>query len=269
MTWTELKNIINDLPNKHSSGSDNVDNILLKELKDLIVPSLCLLFNRSLQESCFPDRMKLAEVIPLHKGKEKSLPTNYRPISLLLTLSKLLEKVVYKRTYNFLNSTHQIYNSQYGFRSNHSCEHAIQELIGKIVKGKENNHYTLALFLDLSKAFDTISHSVLFKKLEIYGVRGSCLSWFKSYLDNRKMRTKCVGNDGNIYFSSDHIVNVGTPQGSVLGPLIFLLFNNDLHLHLTYCSAILFADDTTIYHTHRNLRHLLRCISIDLENIKE
>ena len=114
--------------------------------------------------------MKLAEVIPLYKGKERFLSTNYRPILLLITLSKLLEKIVYKRTYEFLNSSGQIFDSQYGFRAQHSCEHAIQELVGNVLKGFENKSFTLSIFLDLSKAFDTIPHNVLFVKLEKYGI---------------------------------------------------------------------------------------------------
>ena len=197
--------------------------------------------------------MKLAEVVPLYKNKEIYLCNNYRPISLLITMSKVLEKLVYKRTYSFLNNTRQISDSQYGFRSKHSCEHAIQELVGKILKGQETGKSTLAVFLDLSKAFDTISHSMLFKKLDLYGIRGTCLDWFKSYLSGRQMRVKCLTASGLFYYSECVDIEFGTPQGSILGPLIFLLFNNDLHLHLSFSSCILFADDTTIYCTHKDL----------------
>ena len=177
--------------------------------------------------------------------------------------------MVYCHTYAFLNEFHQIYESQYSFRSKHLCEHAIQELTGSVLKGMENNKYTLAVFLDLSKAFDTIVHKVLFDKLDMYGIRGNCLDWFVSYLSDRKMRVKCVGDDGNIAVSPCRIIEFGTPQGSVLGPLIFLIFNNDLHLHLSYSNCILFADDTTIYATHRDLRHLTWCIWEDLETISD
>ena len=114
--------------------------------------------------------MKLSDVFPLFRSKSCTESTNYRPISLLLTISKVLEKVVYKRVYSFLDQTSQIFVSQYGFRSKHSCENAIQELLGNIFKGQENGKHTLAVFLDFSKAFDTISHSVLFEKLECYGI---------------------------------------------------------------------------------------------------
>ena len=216
----------------------------------------------------FPECMKIAEVVPLYKGKDREICTNYRPISLLITISKILEKIVYKRSYSFLNSTGQIFESQYGFRSKHSCEHAVQELLGNILKGCELGKSTLAVFLDLSKAFDTISHGVLYMKLECYGIHGTCLSWFKSYLENRKMRVKCATADG-IEYSDLKPVNFGTPQGSVLGPLFFLIFNNDLHMHIMYSNCILFADDTTLYSTHRDLRHLTWCIREDLMTLTD
>ena len=263
-TEREVSDIITNLPNKKSSGYDNLDNTILKELKEILVKPLTSLFNRSMAEGIFPMSMKISEVVPLYKNKERELSTNYRPISLLITISKVLEKLVHKRTYQFLNDSHQIFESQYGFRSKHSCENAIQELIGRILKGLEHKQKTLAIFLDLSKAFDTISHSVLFEKLEKYGIHGNCLDWFVSYLSDRQMRVKCVGEDGITVHSDLKNIDFGCPQGSVLGPLIFLIFNNDLHLHLEYCSCILFADDTTLYYSHQDIRYLTWCIREDL-----
>ena len=131
--------------------------------------------------------MKHGEVVPLYKNGSKKYLANYRPITLLLTISKILEKLVYKRVYRFLNNNNQIYNSQYGFRSNHSCENAITELVSTIVKNLEDQKYTTALFLDLSKAFDTLEHDLLLQKLDKYRIRGTCLNWFKSYLNGHKM----------------------------------------------------------------------------------
>ena len=143
--------------------------------------------------------MKNAEVIPLYKNKEKDLCINYRPILLLMTMSKLLEKIVYKRTYDFLVTTGQLYSSQYGFRSKHSCENAISELVGQVVKGHDRKEHTAAIFLDLSKAFDTLDHSLLLKILELYGIRGDALCWFTSYLSNRKMRVEYYGEGESTY----------------------------------------------------------------------
>ena len=261
----EINKIIEKLPNKNSSGYDNISNILLKKLKFPLLKPLNIIFNKSISSGIFPEKMKLADVFPLHKGKEKFLPTNYRPISLLLTISKVLEKLIYIRTYSFLNENDQLYVSQYGFRNNHSCENAISELVGHILKRKEQNESTACVFLDLSKAFDTIKHDVLLKKLESYGIRGTALNWFESYLTNRKIKVKCsIASSRKTEFSKEEPVNVGTPQGSCLGPLIFLIFNNDLHKVVENCSTILFADDTTLYISSKNTTYLKWCIEHDI-----
>ena len=114
--------------------------------------------------------MKIADVIPLYKSKSKEETNNYRPISLLITMSKVLEKVVYSRTYNFLEKTNQIFKSQYGFKSKHSCELAVSELLSEVIKSNESGLHTIAVYLDLSKAFDTIDHKLLLSKLELYGI---------------------------------------------------------------------------------------------------
>ena len=231
---------------------------------------LTILFNKSLTEGIFPEIMKKADVIPLYKAKDNQETNNYRPISLLLTISKLLEKIMYKRTYCFLEDSNQIYKSQYGFRTAHSCENAISELVSEIIKGKQDGMYTLAVFLDLSKAFDSLEHEVLLSKLYKYGIRGVAYEWYKSYLTNRQMRVKCnVASSGKTEYSDYMKVSYGTPQGSCLGPLIFLIFTNDLYRHLVYTSAILFADDTTVHKTHRNLTYLQWCMEDDLSTLSD
>ena len=253
----EIHYLIKSLPNKTSSGHDSISNNLLKKLSPSILEPLAIIFNKSLETGIFPEEMKMADVVPLYKSKAEYECTNYRPISLLLTISKLLEKLMYKRIYYFLEQTDQLYQSQYGFRKSHSSETAIMELASNIIKGKDDGFYTLALFIDLSKAFDTVNHNILLDKLDKYGIRGVAKEWYRSYLTNRQMRVKCcVSSTGKCEHSKYLPLTYGAPQGSCLGPLIFLIFTNDLHRQIENCNIILFADDTTLYKTHRNLNYL-------------
>ena len=265
---SEINKTIEQLRSKPSCGLDGLSNKLIKKIKNALTGPLCMLFNLSLTNGEFPKIYKKSDVVPLHKSKSKLVRANYRPILLLPVMSKILEKIVYKRVYSFLDKNNTLYVSQYGFRSKHSCEHAISELISEVLKNKANNKYTLSLFLDLSKAFDTLDHSLLLKKLEIYGIRGITLNWFKSYLETQKLWVKCIDkeNDHNVY-SNEYDINIGTPQGSCLGPLLFLVYTNDLYLNLDYISCILFADDTTLYFSHSNIHYLQFCIEHDLSSI--
>ena len=194
----KINKLIENLPNKTSSGYDDISNLLLKKLQSVLVYPLQIIFNKSLSEGIFPDSMKLADVIPLFKGRNKAVLTNYRPISLLPTLSKLLEKVMYKRTYDFLTKHDILFRSQYSFRKKHSYEHAITELVGEICKGLETKKHTMAIFIDLSKAFDTISHNLLLTKMSLYGLRGTAHAWYNSYLSNRMMQAKCSTSTSTI-----------------------------------------------------------------------
>ena len=267
-TRSKIRRIIINLKAKKSFGDDGISNLLLKEVCDTILDPLTIIFNESLTIGVFPEIMKLAEIVPLFKKGNPHHVDNYRPISLLITISKILEKLLYTRVYNFLDSTTQIYASQYGFRKCHSCEHAVQELVGNILKGKERHEHSIGIFLDLLKAFDMLEHDMLLKKLEIYGIRGTAFDWFKSYLSNRKMRVRCNVNGINDTSTNYH-VNYGVPQGSCLGPLLFLVFCNDLHLNLEFTKCILFADNTTIYNSHKDLRYLAWTLEHDLSIVSD
>ena len=231
---------------------------------------LSIIFNQSLQTGQFPENMKIAEIIPLFKRGAKHLIENYRPISLLITLSKLLEKCIYQRVYKFLNINNIFFKKQYGFRAKHSCEHAIQDLCGNIISKKEEGLQTAAIFLDLSKAFDTLSHDILLKKLDIYGIRGICNKWFESYLTNRNIQVKCKTlSSNNIETSNRYQIKYGTAQDSCLGPLLFNIFCNDIHYNIEYSNLILFADDTTIYASHRNSTYLNYILQHDFNNLQQ
>ena len=242
MNACELEKVIKSLPNKTSSGWDGLNNKLIKSLCDVILVPLMQIINCSFHTGVFTDLMKMALVNPLYKSGSMVLCTNYSPISLLPVLSKIVEKAMHSRLYDFLQDTNQIYQSQYSFRKRHSCEHAIQELLSSTLKSKENNEYTATIYLDLSKAFDTLEHTILFKKLEIYGVRGVGLDWLKSYLENRTMSIRCLAGDQlSRDFSDSQIIDYSVPQGSCLGPLLFLIYNNDLSLNLENSNSILFC----------------------------
>ena len=269
-TPTEINNLINSLANKHSCGYDNISNHMLKWLRPVISEPLSIIFNLSIKHGVFPDLMKIAEIVPLHKGGDESMCNNYRPISLLITISKILEKVVYKRTYSFLEKNNILFQSQYGFRTKHSCADAIAELMGEITKNRENGLYTAGIFLDLSKAFDTLPHNILLNKMSKYGIRGSMNAWFTNYLNARSLRVKCTVASGNAtVYSVKKEINIGILQGSCLGPLLFLLYNNDLYLHLEHTQVILFADDTTLYMGHKSLNYLRWCLEQDMTNISD
>ena len=195
----------------------------------------------------------MAKIIPIYKAKDKKDISNYRPISLLPVVSKILEKVVHKNWYTFLEKNKVVYASQYGFRKNRSTVNAITELVCHITNAIENKQSTLSVFLDLSKAFDTIDHNILLHKLEFYGVRGLALNWFQSYLTDRKQYVLY-----NNVQSQTLDITCGVPQGSVLGPLLFLIYVNDIANCLTHSKLISFADDTTVFLSSKCINDLYK-----------
>ena len=256
ITVLEIEHIIRQLPNKTSHRHDKISNKLLKDLSCSISLPLCSIFNQSITEGKFSDAMKKAEVIPLYKRKEFDRVINYRPISLLLTISKVLVKSIYTRVYNFLEKYHILYNSQYGFRNKRSCQQAILELVRKILQAKNRGDHSASLFLDLSKAFDTLDHEILLKKFDLYGLRALCNDWFRDYLTGRSLVAKLTTTENKVVKSDTYHITYDTAQGSCLGPLLFLLFCNDVHLLPTYSRIILFTDDTTLLFSHKNIKFL-------------
>ena len=205
-----------------------------------------------------PDMAKLAKIIPIYKAKDKKNISNYRPISLLPVISKILEKVVHKNLYTFLEKNKVLYPSM-GFKKNRSTVNAITELVCHITNSMENKQNTLSVFLDLSKAFDTINHKILVHKLEFYGVRGLALNWFRRYLTDRKQYVLY-----NNVKSQTLEITRGVPQGSVLGPLLFLIYVNDIPNCLTHSKVISFADDTTVFSSSKCIDNLYKNVNSDL-----
>lgn len=250
-TELEIEKVIASLPLKNSRGLDNLSNILICKLKFSIRLPLMILVNKSFYDGVFPKLMKIAKVYALHKGGLKSHLDNYRPISLLSVLSKMLEKVVQKRITKFFDEGEVLYDKQFGFRKSHSTVNAVQQFIGEVVTGFDKNFKCLALFLDLRKAFDVCRHDIILSKLEHYGVRDVALSWFCSYLSDREQFVELNG------LSSDRSkVDLGIPQGSILGPLLMSVMVNDIKNCLKLSDCLLFADDTTLYLFGQNSRFL-------------
>ena len=261
---TEVAGIIRELKNKQSSGHDNISNVLLKKNLNVIVNPLTYICNLSISTGVVPSAMKLARVIPIFKKGDNMVLGNYRPISLLTCLSKVLEKLVFTRTCKFLETHELLYNLQFEFRAKHSTTHALLTMINKIASGIDKYEHTVRVFLDFSKAFDTINPDILFYKLSYYGVRGIALEWFRNYLHNRQ---QCVYIANALSNTKD--VSCGVPQGSILGPLLFLIYINDFCKSSEVLSFILFADDSNLFFSHKDPHILLSTINQELKCVSE
>ena len=239
-----INKIIYNLPPKSSSVCDGISTKLLKVIAPVIIKPLTLLINQVLNTGTFPDKLKIAKVIPIFKKGDPSLFENYRPISLLPAISKVLEKIIALQLSSYFEKNKLLFDNQYGFRPKHSTEHAALELIDRITNKMDTNEIPLNIFLDLSKAFDTIDHSILLNKLKYYGLKGPTLNLFQSYLSNRKQYTEIEDTTSTILH-----IQVGVPQGSILGPILFIIYVNDLPQCSNKFDFIMYADDTTLSST--------------------
>ena len=213
--------------------------------------ALTNVINKSFSQGVFPDQMKIARMIPIHKDGPKNNVANYRPISLLNSLSKVYEKLMYNRLISFLESNNSLFDMQYGFRSGRSCEQALLNAQNTLLNSLTNRQISLLLLIDFSKAFDMVDHSILLKKLDHYGIRGVALKWMESYLCNRQQFVTVNGSDSKM-----ESIKYGVPQGSILGPLLFIIYINDIPEIAKYAQFILYADDANIILTANTIEEI-------------
>ena len=256
----EIKSIISSLDTSKSSGPNSIPTCILHLLKDHICAPLHKIFNLSLSSGQHPDILKISKTIPIYKKGSRLLVSNYRPISLLSNLNKILEKIVHSRVYEFLEHFQCIYSLQFGFRKKHSTNHALIDITETIRQALDKKKHVCGVFVDLQKAFDTVNHDILISKLEHYGIRGTANNWFTSYLKNRSQFVSILGFD-----SCSKPINHGVPQGSVLGPLLFLIYINDLQYAIKNSKVFHFADDTNLLNISDSPKLMQKLVNADLK----
>jgi exonuclease III len=246
-----IEKIIDELQPKNSCASDGISTKLVKALKNKISKPMTFIINQCFQTGCFPNILKIAKVKSLFKKGDPHDPNNYRPISILPSLSKIIEKVMQKQIVRYFESNEMFYENQYGFRAKHSTELAVVELVDRLSTAMDRGEIPISIFIDLSKAFDCLNHSILLKKLSHYGFNEQALNLMKNYLKDRKQYIESSG-----YTSIMMDIDTGVPQGSILGPLLFLIYINDFSKASEHFDMINFADDTALVSNLRTTTNL-------------
>ena len=259
----EVIDTVRKYNNKTSTDHNDISMCLVKKIIDAIIKPFTYICNLSFRNGIFPNKMKTAKVIPIHKAGDKQQFTNYRPISLLSQFSKILEKLFGDRLDHFVEKNNLLSESQYGFRCKRSPAMALIELTEEVINNINNKMFTVGVFVDLKKAFDTLNHDILIRKMEKYGFRGVVLNWIKSYIKNREQFVQ-IGDCK----SSCRTLICGVPQGSVLGPKLFNLYINDLPKVSSVLKCVLFADDTNIFCSGEDIQQLLEVITKEMSKIQ-
>ena len=251
--------VINSFKNKKCNIHE-IPVSVIKTSKNQVAIPLTIIFNNSVSQGKFPLLFKHATVVPIHKKGPKDDISNYRPISLLNIFSKIFEKLMKKSLINFLESKNILNPSQFGFRRGLNTFDALRTFSEEIYSSLDSKHSLLSIFIDFTKAFDTVRHDILLRKLHFYGIRGIIQDWFRDYLSQRSQSTKFYNS-----VSTSLPIQYGVPQGSVLGPILFLLYINDITSIFTNLKTVLFADDSTLYITGENPSDIIHTANVDLQ----
>ena len=256
----EICKVISSLNISKSCGPNSIPTKILHLVQDQIPTHLATICNFSFSTGTFPTILKTVKVIPIHKKDSRLEVSNYRPISLLSNIDKSFEKLMHSRLIEFLEERQILYYKQFGFQKHFSTNHAILNLLEIIQKELDDGQIACGIFIDLEKAFDTVSHDILLEKLDHYGIRGISNDWFRSYLSDRSQFVSING------FNSDYkTIKYGVPQGSVLGPLLFLIFINDLNTAIKHSETFHFADDTCLLNIKDSVKQINKVVNKDLK----
>ena len=242
---------LNKMKTSHGSGHDGIASFYLKSALPVVGGSLCDLFNKSLFAGKCPEDWKIVRIAPIFKNKARDDRSNYRPISVLPFITRLFEKLIFNQFYDYLDANKSLYEHQSGFRLLHSVTTALMASTNDWYLNIDKGKYTGLIFIDLKKAFDTVDHEILLEKIKMYGVTGMEHDWFTSYLDNRKQFCRINGSSSDMKG-----ITCGVPQGSYLGPLLFLIYINDLPFALQKSHVSMYADDTTISLSSKSIADL-------------
>ena len=257
-----FKQLISINSNK-AAGMDNISGKFLKEGAKFLALPLSQICNLSIKLSVFPNECKLAKLKPLYKKGSRTVPKNYRPVSLLPIISKVIEKVIHEQVQHYLDREKIIFKYQSGFRKNHSTDTCLSYLTDKILNWFDQGFLTGLIAIDLQKAFDTIDHTILLEKMVFFGFSNGVISWFQSYLADRSFFINLEDS-----FSTKGDITCGVPQGSILGPLLFLLYINDMPLAVN-SEIYLYADDTCLVYQHKSLEVINENLNRDFSNLCE
>ena len=262
VTIKAVEKLLKNIDVSKATGIDQVPAKFIKDGAPIIAKHLTSIINLSIKHGVFPTKSKIAKLKPLFKKGEKTEAKNYRPISLLPIISKVIEKVIHDQVQEYLHRNKLLYVYQSGFRPNHSTDSCLSQLTNMILKGAEKKKHTGMILIDLQKAFDTLDHDILLQKMKCIGFSDTVVAWFRSYLSDRAFFVSLENT-----FSEVGSINCGVPQGSILGPLLFLLYVNDIPQALSDSQAYLYADETSISFQHENVIEIERVLNSEFAKI--